>query len=295
MNNKQLMVDTEWLENHLNDPKLRLLDATVMMKQDENGVDIQSGKASYDQEHIPGAVFADLMQELSDPNATFPFTAAPHDLFVEKIKKLGVGDGTYVVVYDRGAVVGAPFSASDWASRLWWQLRLAGFDDVYVLAGGFPKWKEEGRPVTNEPGSYPTASFTGKRRTELLATKEDIKEAMTDPSIVMINCLSPAEFKGETNAYPRNGHIPSSKNVFFGDVSDPNAKGLPDQEKLHKLFEPSGALDPDKKVITYCGGGIAATWNALALFALGREDVAIYDGSMNEWTADESLPLDVGQ
>ncbi|WP_208588528.1 sulfurtransferase [Gracilibacillus suaedae] len=290
-----LMVDTDWLESHLNDPKLRLLDATVIMKQDENGVDISSGKEEYVKEHIPGAVFADLIHELSDPEAALPLTAAQHDEFVQKISELGVGDGTYVVVYDRGPVVGASFSASDWASRLWWQLRLEGFDEVYILAGGLPKWKEEERRLTSELGSYPKATFTGKRRPELLASKEDMIEAMNSSSTVIVNCLSPAEFKGETNAYPRNGHIPNSKNVFFGDVTDPKTKGLPDREKLQELFAPVGALDKSKKVITYCGGGIAATWNALALFALGREDVAVYDGSMVEWSSDESLPIEVGE
>ncbi|SES26784.1 thiosulfate/3-mercaptopyruvate sulfurtransferase [Gracilibacillus ureilyticus] len=295
MISKHVMIDTDWLEAHLYDPKLRLLDATVIMKQDENGVDISSGKEEYDKEHIPGAVFADLMHELSDTKAPLPFTAPSHEEFAQTISDLGVGEGTYVVVYDRGAVVGATFTASDWASRLWWQLRLEGFDEVYVLAGGLPKWKEEGRPLTDEPGSYPKATFTGQRRPELLASKEDMKNAMHDTSTVIVNCLSPAEFKGETNAYPRNGHIPNSKNVFFGDVTDPETKGVPDKEKLHELFDPVGALDNSNKVITYCGGGIAATWNALALFTLGREDVAIYDGSMVEWSSDESLPLEVGE
>ncbi|WP_342745732.1 sulfurtransferase [Sediminibacillus massiliensis] len=290
-----LIVDTDWLEKHLDDPDLRLLDATVIMKQGETGVEIESGKGVYDEEHIPGAVFADLMHDFSDQNANLPFMAAPHELFAQKISELGVSDESYVVVYDRGAVVGAPFTASDWASRLWWQLRLEGFDNVAVLAGGLPKWKQEGRPLTNKPGSYPKGSFTSERRPELLATKEDIKAAMNSTSTVMVNCLSPAEFQGKSDVYPRKGHIPGSKNVYFGDVTDTETKGLPDKQRLQEIFEPSGVLDKNKRAITYCGGGIAATWNALALAMLGRYDVAVYDGSMNEWASDESLPMETGE
>lgn len=295
MENQPLLVTTDWLEEHLEDPDLRIIDASVLMKQDENGVQLESGRELYDKEHLPGAVFADLLHELSDPDADLPFTAPSHEYFVNKITELGIGDGMFIIIYDRGALVDAPFSASDWASRLWWQLRLEGFDQVAILAGGLPKWKQEKRPLTNERVDYPTATFNGRRRPELLADKRDIQEAMHHSSTVLVNCLSPAEFKGESDAYPRKGHIPGSKNIFFGDVTDPVTKGLPDKEKLKQIFEPSGALDPDKRVVTYCGGGIAATWNAFALAMLGRFDVAVYDGSMNEWTADENLPLESGE
>ena len=108
---------------------------------------------------------------------------------------------------------------------------------------------------------------------------------------VGIKNLSPADFNGETNTYPRKGHIPTSENVFFGSHSDPATRLLLDDEILRATFEKLGALDPSKKVITYCGGGIAATWNALLLNKLGQENVAIYDGSMNEWAADATCPL----
>jgi len=287
-------VTTEWLSNHLEDPSLKILDATVFMKTDSTGVNLESGQEAYDKEHIPSATFADLITQLSDPNAALPLTALPHDSFVEQARKLGINDDSNIVIYDRGPLVGAPFSSSDWASRLWWQFRLAGHDSVAVLEGGFPKWQLEGRNVSSETSSFSTGTFTGHYRPELLATKDDVKKAMTDRSIVIINCLSPEDFRGDTESYPRKGHIPGSKNVFFGDVSDPNTKGLPSKEKLAKIFEHTEALNEDKKIITYCGGGIAATWNALALAILGREDVAVYDGSMNEWASDESLPLETG-
>ncbi|WP_373895797.1 rhodanese-like domain-containing protein [Virgibacillus sp. CBA3643] len=115
---------------------------------------------------------------------------------------------------------------------------------------------------------------------------------MNDEDVILVNSLSEADFNGETDTYARKGHIPGSVNVFFGDLSSTETKELYDDEKLRKTFEESGALDPDKKVITYCGSGIAATWNALILNKLGQNNVAMYDGSMTEWADDPKLLLD---
>lgn len=293
MSHVPLLVDTDWLAERLDDPNLRLLDATTFLKPTSGYYDVWSGEEAYDKGHIPGAVFADLLGDLSDPDSKYAFTIPSRERFVNKISELGVGDESYVVVYDQGeAIVGAPVIASDWASRLAWQLRYEGFDNVAVLDGGFPKWREEDRPVTTEPGSYPKATFTGERRPELLATKEDVKNALKDDDVILVNSLSEADFKGESDTYARKGHIPGSVNVFFGDLSSTESKELYDNKKLRKTFEESGALDPGKKVITYCGSGIAATWNALILNKLGQHNVAMYDGSMTEWADDPTLPLD---
>lgn len=297
MNKYPLIVNTEWLAQRLEDSNLRILDATTFLKiPDKEGEEtgMWSGRDAYNQGHIPGAVYADLMNELSNPESPLPMTVPPREQFVKKIEELGVGDGTYVVIYDQGALVDNPVVAAQWASRLAWQLRYEGFDDISVLEGGFQKWKEEGRQITTEPGHYPQAQFTGKRRSELLATKEDVRKAMHDENIILINSLSPEDFRGETNTYPRKGHIPSSVNVFFGNHADPNTRKLYDESRLRETFEKVGALDPTKKVITYCGGGIAATWNALLLNMLGQKNVAVYDGSMNEWASDPDCPLITG-
>lgn len=297
MSKHPLIVKTEWLAERLEDPKLRILDATTFLKmpdKDNGQVGMWSGKDAYNEGHIPGAVYADLMHELSDPNAPLPMTVPPREQFVEKMEELGVEDDTYVVIYDQGALVGNPVVAAQWASRLAWQLRYEGFDDISVLEGGFQKWKEEGHPITTEPGHYSRAKFTGERRPELLATKEDVKKAMHNEDVILINSLSPEDFRGETNTYPRKGHIPNSVNVFFGSHADTTTRQLHDISKLRETFEKYGALDPNKKVITYCGGGIAATWNALLLNMLGQNNVAVYDGSMNEWASDPDCPLITG-
>ncbi|MCM3611797.1 sulfurtransferase [Planococcus sp. MERTA32b] len=285
MNDIPLIVSTDWLAEHLKDSKLRIVDATVFMKFPEGGgpPNVESGKASYEQGHIPGAVYADLVGELSDKESELPFTVPSRDAFVKKLTELGIGDDTYTVIYDQNALVGESVAASYWASRLAWQMRYEGYDSVAILEGGLQKWQAEGREISTEQPSYPAANFSGKRRTDMLATKEDVRKAMDDEQTVLLNSLSPEEFQA--------AHIPSSTNVFFGAHADEETKALYNEEQLRASFEGTGALDPSKKVITYCGGGIAATWNALLLNSLGQPNVAVYDGSMNEWTSDPSCPV----
>ncbi|QHJ72171.1 sulfurtransferase [Planococcus halotolerans] len=285
MNDIPLIVSTDWLGERLEDPKLRIVDATVFMKFPEGGgpPNVESGKTSYEQGHIPGAIYADLVGELSDKDSDLPFTVPSREAFVKKLTELGIGDDTYTVIYDQNALVGESVAASYWASRLAWQMRYEGYDNVAILEGGLQKWQAEGRELSTEQPSYPAASFSGKRRTEMLATKEDVRKAMDDEHTVLLNSLSPEEFQA--------AHIPSSTNVFFGAHADEETKALYNEDQVRASFEGTGALDPDKKVITYCGGGIAATWNALLLNNLGQQNVAVYDGSMNEWASDPSCPI----
>lgn len=285
MNDIPLIVSTDWLAERLGDSKLRIVDATVFMKFPEGGgpPNVESGKVSYEQSHIPGAVYADLVGELSDKDSELPFTVPSRDAFVNKLTELGIGDDTYTVIYDQNALVGESVAASYWASRLAWQMRYEGYDHVAILEGGLQKWQAEDRELSTEHPSYPPASFSGNRRTDMLATKEDVRKAMDDEQTVLLNSLSPEEFQA--------AHIPSSTNVFFGAHADEETKALYNEDQLRATFEGTGALDPDKKVITYCGGGIAATWNALLLNNLGQPNVAVYDGSMNEWASDPSCPI----
>ena len=291
-----LIVTTEWLSSRLDDPKLRLIDATTLMKPLEDGdITLTSGRETYENGHIPGAVYADLINELSNPHSNLPFTVPERNDFIEKIADLGIGDkDTYTVIYDRGAIVGAPFFAPYWASRLRWQLKYEGLDHIAVLDGGLPKWLEENRPISTKKTSYPKASFTGIRRNELLVTKDDVLQSIDDDSVVLINSLSPEDFRGETDSYPRKGHIPGSVNVFFGCHTNSTTKKLLSDEALRENFANMGVFDSNKKVITYCGGGIAATWNAFVLEKLGVQNVSIYDGSMNEWASQPDLPLVTG-
>ncbi|OCS89214.1 sulfurtransferase [Caryophanon latum] len=293
MTNIPPIVTGDWLEEQLQNPALRLLDATTFLKIPEGAgyPELWSGREAYKEEHIPGAAYADLLHDFTDPNGTAPFTIATREQFLAAIEQFGITKDTFVVIYDRGPLVNVDVLASDWSARLRWQLKYEGFDNVAVLDGGFRKWKLDGRQTVSGENDYEAAPWTFERRPQLIVTKEDVKAAMHDDNIILINSLSEADFRGETNTYPRKGHIPGSQNVFFGSHSSPETRLLNSDDVLRDTFNKIGALDPNKKVITYCGGGIAATWNALLLNKLGQENVAVYDGSLNEWASDDSCPL----
>ena len=282
-----LLVDTAWLHDHLADPDLVVVDATTFLTQPEGDgyYDVASGREAYRKGHVPGAVFADLLTDLADTDAPTTFTALDSETFAERIGALGVGDGSRVVVYDQVADM--------WATRLWWNLRLEGFDDVAVLDGGFRAWRDAGLPVVTGEETRPAATFTARRRPELLARKEEVLAALERDDVQLLNSLDRPTFEGTRVTYARPGRIPRSSHVFFGELVSPDG-GARDVDEVRPAFEAAGALEEEKKVVTYCGSGIAATYLAFNLARLGRDDVAVYDGSMTEWAADENLPLEVG-
>lgn len=213
--------------------------------------------------------------------------ALGHDEFVLKMGELGLSEpGSRVVIYDQG--VGISF----WASRLWWQLRLEGFADVAVLEGGMAKWTGEGRPSRSGSEVRPPVEFQGRRDERLLVSVADVERAIGDRGQIIVDSLSPADFSGEANSYGARGHIPSSVNIFCATLTDGVNNEILADEVLRARLAPLGVLDPEKRVIAYCGGGIGATWNALVLHSLGKRDVALFDGSMFEWSADPRRPLE---
>lgn len=277
-------VSPEWLYEQLGVDDLVVVDATVHLSMPPDGsVHVEPGFATYLEEHIPGAVFADLFTDFSDHQAPQPFTAAPSERFATAAGAVGIGNGRRVVVYDQKNGI--------WAARLWWQLRLEGFDDVAVLDGGLEAWKAAGYPVSDEQVIPHGATFTPRRRPDLLRSTQEVADSLDDPNTLVINALDPATYRGESPSYPRRGHIPGSINIPFGDLVDPRSGRLKPAAELREVFEKAGALNPDVRPVTYCGGGIAASGLAHALAVAGRSDVAVYDGSLNAWTADESLPL----
>lgn len=284
--NTPLLIDTDWLREHHKDANVVVLDATTFLDQPEGDgyYTVTSGREAYERGHIPGAVHADLLRDLADQDAATSFTALPSDRFAEAIGRLGVSNASHVVVYDQGPMM--------WATRLWWNLRLEGHDAVSVLDGGFPAWQAAGLATETGPGTATPATFTATRRPELYADRDRVLAAIEDDAAVLINSLDEQTFAGTRVTYDRPGHIPSSVNVPVANLVTPDGRAAaPDDVRGH--YEDVAALDEDKEPITYCGGGIAATFGAFQLARLGRDDVAVYDGSLTEWAADESLPMDV--
>lgn len=282
------LVSDHWLALHLGDADLVVLDATVHLDpptEPDEPYAVRSGLPGWQQSHLPGSRFADLVDELSDPDARFPFTLPSAERFAAAIERLGVGDQTLVVTYDGASGI--------WAARLWWMLRTFGHDRVAVLDGGLAAWTAAGHAVTSDPPAPPAhPRFTPRFRPELLAARDEVRAALEDPSILLVNTLSPELYRGEDGRYGRAGRIPGSLNVPARSLLGADGR-FRDEVALAEAFAESGALEADR-VIAYCGAGISATSDALALALLGRDDVAIYDGSLREWAADPELPLETG-
>jgi thiosulfate/3-mercaptopyruvate sulfurtransferase len=290
--NRQYLVETEELAAQLADPTLRILDCTVFLRPPAVGssgaalAEIESGRAAWQAGHIPGAAFVDLIDELSDAASPLSFTAPPAEQFAEAMSRAGVGEGTRVVCYDA--------DANRWAARVWWLLRAFGFEDAAVLNGGWRKWTLEGRPISTDPPRSPTARFRPRRRPERIAAKEEVLAAIGQGNTCLVNALMPPEYRGEEpSPYGRPGRIPGSINVPARGLVDPATHAYLPAEQIWAAFTSAG-LAGAERVITYCRGAIAASSDALLLTLLGVEDVAVYDGSLEEWAADPALPLEVG-
>lgn len=277
------LVEPEWLEEHLGDPDLRVVDATVQIRL-WPFPRVRSGMRGFKRSHIPGAAFSDLL-ELSDPNApSHTFTMPTAKRFAEYMGRIGIEDGVRVVLYDG--------RANMWAARLWWMLRTFGFDNAAVLNGGWKAWRLENRAISSKPCEYPSATFAPRPRSGLIVSKEEVLTAIGDPATCIVSALGRRQHRGERNEYGRRGHIPSARNVTAWEILDRETMRYRPIEELRRLFQP---MLEAQRVITYCGGGIASSSDAFVLHLLGHRNVAVYDGGLIEWCADRELPLELGE
>jgi len=273
------LVTIEWLADHLNDPDLlvfdcsRFLDMTIGREK--------SGRPAYDREHIVGAAFLELQDDLSDPDAEFSYTPLPAGALAAAFGRLGIGDENRVVLYDN--------SGSMWAAWAWWLLRSVGFDRAALLPVGVAEWREAGHPVTDQTTEYPPAALTSAPRRGALADKDEVLAATEDPTVRIIDVLPPESYEGLFAMYDRPGHIASAVNEPMGAISG-DGFTLKSTEEIESGLGGS----PDQRAITYCGGGIAAAASAFAMVRAGYTDVAIYPGSLEEWTRDPALPMVLG-
>jgi thiosulfate/3-mercaptopyruvate sulfurtransferase len=299
------LVTTTWLAGHLNEPDVRVIDVRWQSRY-ENGRGISSDDYDgYLSGHIPGAVFAGMISELSDPKHPVPDMLAPPERFAAAMSRLGVGPETLVVAYDS---MGFPLGSA----RLWWALNYYGHDKVRVLDGGLRQWVSEGRPVATDVPQIPATTFSASAVSGWLASKEDVCDALDQSGTVLVDCLTPELFQGRGERHlwgQRAGHIPGAVNVpYLANVDPALAKVTAEQrgrvlaerhdfrfastKELAELYAAAG-ITSTERVITYCGRGYAAACGLLALKVLGHKDVRLYDGSWTEWSADPDLPAEV--
>lgn len=285
----ELLVDSDWLACHSNHADLRLFDCTVNLKPDATGTQQAiSGRPDYERGHILGAHFIDLQQDLSDNRSRLRFTLPDAAYFAAAMRRLGVSDDSKVVLYSTGNYW--------WATRVWWMLRVFGFERAAVLDGGFAKWAAEGRPLATGPAPAPpgTGVFSARYRAAMVADAGAVVAAIDDSAQVVVNALAAEQFNGTSPvSYGRRGRIRNSISVPAASLVAP---GWHTMLPARQLADALGAqLTSGKgRVVTYCGGGIAANGDAFALALLGFDNVAVYDASLQEWATDPALPMECG-
>ncbi len=275
------LVSTEWLGAHLEDPDLRILDASWYLPQMA-----RDARAEYAAAHIPGARFFDI-DEMSDHRSALPHMAPPPEKFISRMRAMGVGDGHQVVVYDGMGI----FSAA----RVWWTFRLMGKTDVAVLDGGLPKWRAEGRPLEDMPPVLRDRHMTVQRQAGLVKDVTQVAQASKLGDHEILDARSPGRFRGdEPEPRPglRCGHIPGSRNVPFQTLLNPDGT-MKDAAALRAVFDAAG-VDLARPVITSCGSGVTAAIINLALERIGHRDHALYDGSWAEWGMYDDLKIAKG-
>ena len=275
------LVSADWLRTHLAAPDVRVLDATWRLPPTD-----RDAKADYEAGHIPGAMFFDL-EDFADERSELPHTLPPMEKFVSRVRKLGVGDGHRIVVYDQDGL----FSAA----RVWWMFRYFGHQEVAVLDGGLPAWTAAGGELEDMAPMARDRHFTPRIQTMLLSDVTRVSQAQKLGDVQVVDARSAARFRGdEPEPRPglRAGHMPGAINVPYASLLEEDGRMKP-VEELRATLTAAG-VDLGKPVITSCGSGITAAILSLALERVGHRDHSLYDGSWAEWGASDMLPVETG-
>ena len=288
MRDPKALISTADLAAAIGDPALRIYDCTTYLEYLPPGSAAPyvavPGRKTFEEAHIPGADFLDLQGEFSIKDAPTRFMMPDTAFLAAAFGRHGIGPGARVVLYS--------IASPQWSTRFWWMLRALGFDAA-VLDGGLDKWRAEGRPIeSGPPRGYPQAAFQAKPRSGMFTDKATVRAAIGAKDTVTVNALAADLHAGLTpSRYGRPGRIPGSVSMPAISLIDPQLKSLNSLDDIAAKFVARG-ISKDKKVICYCGGGIAATLDLFLLHQLGYDDLTLYDASMSEWACDLSLPIE---
>lgn len=273
-------VSTAWLAERLGAPDVVVVDASWYLPTMN-----RDGKAEHLERHIPGAVHFDI-DAIADTASGLPHMLPSPEAFSSAVRKLGIGDGQTIVVYDGAGLFAAP--------RVWWTFRVYGVKDVKILDGGLPAWIAEDRPTESGPVERTPRHFTARMNHGMVRDLEDVRAALASGAATVVDARPADRFRGEApepRPGVRSGHMPGALNVPFGAiVADGRLKAPAD---LARVFAEAG-VDPARPVITSCGSGVSAAILWLALETVGAKALGLYDGSWAEWGGRTDTPIVIG-
>lgn len=280
----QILVSKQWLLARMYEPDIVIVDCRFDLGRPE------AGREDYASSHIPGAVFLDLNTDLSAPVESHGGRHPLPDpaVLAERLGRAGISNASRVIAYDdQGGM---------YASRLWWMLRWLGHDAVHVMEEGFTAWKDAGYPVTDAQQVVVPAAFVPEVRTEMLARMEEVREKLGRPEVLLVDSRDAARYRGEIEPIDaKAGHIPGAIHQFWKDNVDEHGAWKLEAQRREQLASIVEALEAGREVIVYCGSGVSACPNVLALHELGYPQVRLYAGSWSDWTSYEDNPVATGE
>ena len=284
----EAIISCEELKRNLGNKRVRIYDCTTFLNYTDNHpskpYDVESGYQDYLKEHIPGASFLDLQNQISNIESQYKFTFPDVDVLGNRFGKLGIGKPYHIILYSKNGL--------QWATRVWWMIYTLGHTNVSVLNGGLKEWKRLDYDIESGESFYSETTFSNFKNQSFFVGREQTLDAMNDKNCCLINALTSDIHNGESTRYGRPGRIPGSINIPFSDLMDVNTHMLKSPKEALSAFEKHN-ITKDSEILNYCGGGIAATLNAFVLHQLGFEKLKVYDNSLSEWAMDKTLPMEI--